>query len=106
MNDDNVNTLLEKWFLAKQQINELESKINKYKKIAENIMDHRMSDEIKNDKFILQKKDINRTSISKNDLPPEIWNKYCKENFYSAFYISKINEKRKKSPKKIKKVNL
>ena len=103
MNDDNVNTLLEKWFLAKQQINDLESKIDKYKKIAENIMDHRMSDEIKNDKYILQKKDINRTSISKNDLPPDIWNKYCKENFYSAFYISKVNEKKKRSPRKLKK---
>jgi hypothetical protein len=38
---------------------------------------------------------MNRTTISKKDLPLEIWNKYSKESFYSAFYISKKDEKKK-----------
>ena len=62
-------------------------------------MDSRNLDTLKNDIYILQKKDMNRTSISKQDLPIDIWNKYSKESFYSAFYISKINEKKKRSPR-------
>uniref|UniRef100_A0A6C0DZX6 Uncharacterized protein n=1 Tax=viral metagenome TaxID=1070528 RepID=A0A6C0DZX6_9ZZZZ len=103
MNETNVDNLLEKWYEAKQQINDLESKINNYKRIAENIMEHKNVESLMNDKFLLQKKDINKTTISKKDLPIEIWNKYSKENFYSAFYISKANEKKKRSIRRSKK---
>ena len=36
MNETNVDNLLEKWYEAKQQIIDLEGKIDKYKRIAEN----------------------------------------------------------------------
>ena len=106
MNETNVDNLLEKWYEAKQQINDLESKIDKYKRIAENIMEHKNVESLMNDKFLLQKKDINKTTISKKDLPIDIWNKYSKENFYSAFYISKANEKKKRSIRRSKKKTL
>jgi hypothetical protein len=106
MNETNVDNLLEKWYEAKQQINDLESKIDKYKRIAENIMEHKNVETLMNDKFTLHKKDINKTTISKKDLPIEIWNKYSKENFYSAFYISRTNEKKKRSIRKSKKKSI
>jgi hypothetical protein len=99
----NDQELLEKWYDAKQQISELEDKIEKYKKIADNIMDHKNTDTLSCDKYTLSKKDMNKTSISKKDLPIEIWEKYSKESFYSAFYLSKNNEKRKRSVKRSKK---
>ena len=71
--------------------------------MADNIMDHKNTDSLSSDKYVLSKKDMNKTSISKKDLPIEIWEKYSKESFYSAFYISKINEKRKRSVKRSKK---
>ena len=60
MNETNVDNLLEKWYEAKQQINDLESKIDKYKRIAENIMEHKNVETLMNDKFTLHKKDINK----------------------------------------------
>lgn len=93
--EGNVEELLFKWYDAKQQIIELENKIEKYKSIAENIMDHKNTDILISSKLKLQKKDINKTSLSKKDLPIDIWNKYSKEHFYSAFYISKISDKKK-----------
>jgi hypothetical protein len=95
--------LLERWYETKQQISALEEKIEKYKKMADNIMDHKNTDTLSSDKYVLSKKDMNKTSISKKDLPIDIWEKYSKESFYSAFYISKINEKRKRSVKRSKK---
>lgn len=95
MNDNTIDNLLQNWYEAKQQISSLEAKLDSFKKIAENIMDHKNCDSLNNEKYVLQRKDINRTSISKKDLPLEIWNKYCKENFYSSFYISKVNHKKK-----------
>ena len=103
MNETNVDNLLEKWYEAKQQIIDLEGKIDKYKRIAENIMEHKNVETLINDKFVLHKKDINKTTISKKDLPIDIWDKYSKELFYSAFYISKANEKKKRSIRKSKK---
>ena len=100
MNEPNVDKILQSWYDAKQQISELESKIDDYKKIASNIMDNKNIDCLKNDQFVLQKKDMNRTSISKSCLPVDIWNTYSKESLFSAFYISKINHKKKRSPKK------
>lgn len=97
----NSDELLNAWYETKQKISELEKKVEKYKLIAERIMDENNIDSISNDKYTLQKKNLNRTSIGKSDLPIDIWNKYSKESFYNAFYISKkgiikksINKKR------------
>ena len=102
MNESNVDNFLENWYHVKQQIIELEAKIDKYKKIATDYMDNSNNDLIKNDKYKLEKKDMIRSSVSKNSLPKDIWDTYSKENFYSAFYISKLNEKKKRSPIKKK----
>lgn len=81
--------LLNVWFETKQKISELEKNIEKYKLVAEKIMDENNIDSISNDKYTLQKKNLNRTSIGKSDLPIDIWNKYSKESFYNAYYITK-----------------
>ena len=85
MNEYSVDNLLEKFYDTKQQISILENKLISLKNTADTIMDSRNLDTLKNDIYILQKKDMNRTSISKQDLPIDIWNKYSKESFYSAF---------------------
>ena len=100
MNDD-IENLLDNWYLAKQEICKLEKKIEKYKTIAENLMNKEKNDIISSANYILQKKECNRSTIGKKDLPEDIWDRYSKELFYNAFYISKRNEK--KSPGKKKK---
>jgi len=106
MNDD-IENLLNKWYSAKQELSQLEKKIEKYKVLAENLMNKENTDEIASDNYILKRKELNRTTIGKKDLPEDIWDRYSKELFYNAFYISKKVEKKlrkskKKSPKKEK----
>ena len=102
--EDDIENLLSKWYNAKQELFQLEKKIEKYKVLAENLMNKENIDVIKSEKYILQRKEMNRTTIGKKDLPEDIWNRYSKELFYNAFYISKKNEKssgrKKKSSRK------
>jgi len=98
MNTDTEN-LLNKWYDAKQEISMLEKKIEKYKEVAESIMNKTNTDVLSSSKYNLSKREMNKTTIGKKDLPEDIWNRYSKETFYNAFYISKNIEKkaRKKS---------
>ena len=102
--EEDIENLLNKWYNSKQELSQLEKKIEKYKMLAENLMNKENTDVIKSDKYILQRKEMNRTIIGKKDLPEDIWNRYSKELFYNAFYISKKNEKssgrKKKSSRK------
>ena len=92
MNDD-IENLLNKWYSSKQELSQLEKKIEKYKNIAENLMNKENSDVIISNNFILKRKELNRTTIGKKDLPQDIWDRYSKELSYNAFYISKKDEK-------------
>jgi hypothetical protein len=93
--DEDINNLLDKWYEAKQEISSLEKKIEKYKLYVEDIMNKRNIDVLSSDKITVQRKEQNRTTISKKDLPSDIWDRYCKELFYNVFYISKKNKIRK-----------
>ena len=93
MENSEVDSLLNKWYETKQQISELEKKLEKYKLFAEKIMDSKQIDVISNSQYTLQRKEMNRTSLGKKDLPPEIWDRYAKESFFNAFYISKNKPK-------------
>ena len=95
MNDD-IENLLNKWYSAKQELSQLEKKIEKYKVLAENLMNKENTDEISSDNYILKRKELNRTTIGKKDLPEDIWERYSKELFYNAFYISKKGEEKNK----------
>jgi len=102
--EDDIENLLSKWYNAKQELFQLEKKIEKYKVLAENLMNKENIDVIKSEKYILQRKEMNRTTIGKKDLPEDIWNRYSKELFYNAFYISKKNEKSRKKKSSRKKI--
>jgi hypothetical protein len=102
--DEDINSLLDKWYEAKQEISSLEKKIEKYKMYVEDIMNKRNIDILSSDKIIVQRKEQNRTTISKKDLPSDIWDRYCKELFYNVFYISKKGNKIRKSKKKSKRL--
>ena len=102
--EDDIENLLNKWYNAKQELFQLEKKIEKYKVLAENLMNKENIDIIKSEKYILQRKEMNRTTIGKKDLPEDIWNRYSKELFYNAFYISKKNEKSRKKKSSRKKI--
>lgn len=97
-NDEDIDTLLEKWYTAKQDISLLEKKCEKYKKYAEKIMDCNRTDEITNDIYSLTRREMSRTILAKEDVPRDIWHKYSKSICYPMYVI-----KEKGKPRKLKK---
>ena len=87
--DDDINSLLEKWSDAKQEISDLEKKIEKYKRLAVRILSEQDADTLYGDEYQLVCKNISRTTISKRDVPNDIWSQYSRSCTYPAYYITK-----------------
>jgi len=89
-----IDALLSNWFEAKQKIAELEKKCDKYKSIADKIMNMKGEDSLKSKTFKLTKTDIERETIAKKDVPKDIWKTYCKTSSFSTYRLTQ-NKKNK-----------
>ena len=85
-----IKDLLQKWADAKTEIAELEKNIEKYKRVVNRFMDQKGNNTITSSKFTLLRKEMSRSTMSKKNVPTEIWNKYSRPCTYKAYYISKI----------------
>ena len=79
---------LQQWNEAKMKITELERKCERYKRLADKIMEHRGVNTVKHGDITVKRNEIVRTSVSKADLPKEIWGRYCKKSTYVAYYLT------------------
>lgn len=86
MNID-IDEFLEKWFDAKQQISINEKKIEKYKRVADKLLQDR--DTLQSSKFQLKVRNQNRETLSKNNVPREVWDKYSSNINYNVYYLLK-----------------
>ena len=101
--DIDIDDLLSNWYKAKQEICLLEQKCEKYKKVSEKIMSQSDKNTLNTSSYSLKKIDIVRNTISKNDAPTDIWDKYSKRHNYSSFYLTPANKTKKSPKRKIKK---
>jgi hypothetical protein len=85
---DDIQDLLKNWNEAKKQIAVLEKKIDKYKVYADNILKDSGKDELKIGKYTLKKKIIEKKTLSKDNVPPEVYKQYARTSCYPVFYIS------------------
>ena len=86
---DDITNLLNHWMSTKNQITELELSLTKYKKLATKIMSKTDTDTIHSDDYILKKRTLTKKTLSKDDVPKEIWERYAKSTTYPAYYLSK-----------------
>lgn len=86
--DDDISSLLDKWYAAKHSLQEVEKRIDKYKKLAEKAMDQRGTTVLSSNTYLLQKRDLSRKTIAKCDVPESVWDKYAKVVNYPAFYLT------------------
>jgi hypothetical protein len=94
MSTVDLSKFLQKWIETKNKISELEKNIEKYKRVANRIMEQQQNNTISNDYFTLRRKEMSRTTISKKDVPIEIWNKYSRPCNYKAYYLSEKKSKK------------
>ena len=91
---EDIDILLNKWHETKEQISDLEKKVEKYKRYAEKIMNEKRIDELSNDVYVLSRRDMSRTTLSKDDLPGEMWAKYSRNIKYPMYTLRKIKTKK------------
>lgn len=108
MNEDRYTTpelseIIDKFIDIKEKLSEMERKHEKYRKIIsewmtksdlKNIRHKSDSGEI----YVLKKTLMARQSVSKEDLPKEIWEKYAKTSTFHTIRVDR--EKKEKKEKK------
>lgn len=100
--EQDIEELLSNWFEAKQRLSELEKKCDKYRLTADRIMNIRGEDILKTRNFKLTKTDMERETLSKKDVPKDIWNTYAKVSTFSTFRLTPIKSRvgAKRSPRR------
>ena len=84
---------LTKFIETKIKLDELQKRHDKYRKIVEEYMLQEgftsLEHILDNQKYKIKKSLMSRESISKKELPQEIWDKYCKSSSFTTLRISK-----------------
>lgn len=88
IDQSDIDQILDNWIQAKRKIADNEAKIAKYKKLITKVMEYQDTNEISSKYYTLKKRHMTRSTISKKDLPPSLWNEYSKSSSHSAFFIS------------------
>ena len=87
-----MDATIEKYYLTKQKIRELEEKLNKYKNTIENHMKNEGVKKIQTNDYIVKKIQTKNERVNKKSCPSEIWEKYNISTTYTSIDIQKINE--------------
>jgi hypothetical protein len=91
--DGDISVLLEKWSKDKVKLAKLEERIEKYKKLAGKIMDERDKDNLSSSDYLLKRRTQTRSTISKSDVPIDVWKNYSRQVSFQAYYLVDKHEK-------------
>lgn len=84
-----MEKILEKWQEAKDKIKILEDKIENYKREVKSEMEAKNKNVLSAGDYTVTKRDMTRTSLSKQDVPVEIWQRYSSRSSYPAYFLTK-----------------
>ena len=87
MSEDNIEKILEKWHKYKGELAELEKKVQRYKDKVEKYMNTEQTNNLTSTNFLVSRVSFSKTTVSKKDVPDEIWNKYCKRSKYWMYTL-------------------
>lgn len=90
---------IEKFLEIKKQLSELEKRHEKYRKWIESYMEKEQMMEIEHDTVTIKLTKQQRESVSKKDLPAEVWSKYAKRTSFNVIKVSKKGDKNDKNDK-------
>lgn len=101
----NFGEILSEWYETKKKQEILEEKILKFKSMITKEMNIRNIDKISENNFIVSRRRISKSYVTKENIPKDLWDKYSIKCSYDAFFLTKSQEKKpeKNQTKKIKK---
>jgi hypothetical protein len=88
--------ILEKYYMAKEKMKDLEELLEYYKEIIEEHLDKEGIDRIKTPQFTVDRRTMTIERMSKKNCPKEIWNDYCSSSTSRALFITKNGIKRRR----------
>lgn len=89
-----IEETIDKFLETRDKLADLEKKHEKYRKTIEEYMTSQGLGEIKHNDLILKKSLSTRETVSKKDLPAEIWEKYSKLSRYTMITVKKDKTKK------------
>jgi hypothetical protein len=91
----NTNELLESWWKWREIKLEAEKKLNKYKKKIEKMMERENSNKIQSGKYIVSRRKMHTTRLSKQNVPKDVWERYSTTTEYNTFTIKEVKKNKK-----------
>ncbi len=93
-NDSKDEKSISKFIEIKHKLDELQERYDRYRKNVEDYMlDQNITTiehTLDNQKYRIKKSLLSRETISRKELPPEIWDKYCKSSSYTTLRLTKL----------------
>jgi DNA-directed RNA polymerase subunit N (RpoN/RPB10) len=87
MDDKDIDKIAEKWNKYKKEITELEKKVQKYRDQIEREMNEQHINLLETDNYTISRIGCSKTTVSKKDMPEDIWDKYCKKSRYFMYNV-------------------
>lgn len=82
-----IGETLHKWYEAKKKLEALEEKINRYKILITKEMNRKDVDTLESGGYSVTRRRNTRTSLSKDNVPAEIWKEYSTRINYDSFHL-------------------
>jgi len=90
MSEDSISKIkeaVEEWYKAKEKVTFYEKQSEKLKQQVIDYMKNKEVETLVTTNYVVSKKSMSRDSLSKKDVPDDIWKKYAKNISYDAYYI-------------------
>ena len=84
---EGIKDRVTEWYKMKEQASFFEKKADKLRNEILEYMNEIKIDSILTTDYIVKKKEMTRESVTKKDLPEDIWKKYCKQLNYETLTI-------------------
>ena len=82
-----MTELIEKWLDLRQRRDELDKRCEKYRLMVQDHMRQNNLDVVQLGEHRITKSSMKRESISKKDVPQDLWDKYHKTSLYTVLRV-------------------
>ena len=93
MSKDNIDRVIRDWIKSKDELAKLELKVTKYRSQIEEYMKKKSVSTLQIDDSVVTLRNSSRSTVNKNDLPPDLWTKYSHKCEFTTLTCSKIKDK-------------
>jgi hypothetical protein len=84
-----IANILKKWDETRKKIDYLEEKLKKYKSEIAKQMNKQEVDKLSSGGFTVTRRRTTRTTLSKDNVPADIWKEYSTRCSYDTFFLIK-----------------